>query len=51
MHGRGIFMWIDGRKYIGEYFEDTVFFKKIFIRNKAMVNFIGWMVEFIKETG
>lgn len=22
MHGRGTFKWKDGRKYVGEYFED-----------------------------
>jgi len=25
MHGKGVFKWKDGREYIGEYFEDTVF--------------------------
>ena len=22
MHGKGVFEWLDGRKYIGEYIED-----------------------------
>lgn len=22
MHGKGVFTWIDGRKYVGYYFED-----------------------------
>jgi len=24
MHGKGVFQWKDGRKYVGEYFADTV---------------------------
>ncbi len=28
MHGKGVFTWRDGRKYVGEYLEDKYKIKK-----------------------
>ena len=51
MHGEGVFYWNDGKKYKGNiyFFHNKVNIKMI--KKTDMVNFIGLMVEYIKDNG
>jgi hypothetical protein len=50
MHGEGIYLWPDGKKYTGKVIScNNNSLKKI--KEKDMENWIGMMVEFIKANG
>lgn len=59
MNGKGLFTWIDGRKYVGEYLDDKKHGQGVFEwyffffkRNSKKFYFIkGQMVENILEDG